>query len=445
METLVSNIPGVRRVFYGWWIVAVGITIAILNGAFYTYGFGVYYVPLLNELGSSRAALGGVIGLARLEGGLIAPLAGWLIDRYGPRRLMYFGITTMGVCFILLSLITKLWMLYLVFMLIATGSSFGGGRPISVAVANWFIRKRARAMGILIAGIGLGGSAVFMVAWLTENYGWRTSAVVAALAYWLIGLPLVSLVHHRPEQRGLNPDGVPTPVVANATATPGEQEPLEIELTPRQALRSLSFWLLAVAFASWSVTVTVVAVYHIPFLIEEMEASSVKAASIASVTLLLSVPGRIVFGWIGDMVNIRVLLGATLLLQGLGILIMSLIPGLEWAPLYILVLGPAYGGSAALRQALVAHFYGRRNFGTISGLLQFVDLPGAVLGPIFVGWMVDSFDSYRIGLQSVSLFLALGAVALFTARRPRMPIVPGQPDQPLMASSQEGTPGTSQP
>ena len=195
MATFVENIPGVRRVFYGWWIVAVGITIAILNGAFYTYGFGVYYVPLLHELGASRAALGGVVGLARLEGGLIAPLAGWLIDKYGPRRLLYFGIITMGFAFFFLSWITSLWMLYAVFMLIATASSFGGGRPINVAVANWFVRKRARALGILLAGIGLGGSAVVIVGWLTETYGWRTAAVIAGLAYWIIGIPLVSLVH----------------------------------------------------------------------------------------------------------------------------------------------------------------------------------------------------------------------------------------------------------
>ena len=428
MATFIESIPGVRRVFYGWWIVAVGITIAILNGAFYTYGFGVYYVPLLHELGASRAALGGVIGLARLEGGLIAPLAGWLIDRYGPRRLLYFGITIMGLCFILLSRITSLWMLYAVFLLIATASSFGGGRPINVAVANWFIRKRARALGILLAGIGLGGSAVVIVGWLTETYGWRTAAIIAGLGYWFIGLPLVSLVHHRPEQLGLHPDGMPMPTTPTTSATPGRQEPLEVELTPRQALRSPSFWLLAVAFASWSVTVTVVAVYHIPFLIEDMGASPVTAASLASITLLISVPGRIIFGWIGDMVNIRILLACTLLVQGIGVLTMSLIPSLEWAPLYMVLLGPAYGGSAALRQAIVAHFYGRRNFGTISGLLQFVDLPGTVMGPIFVGWMVDILDSYRFGIQSVALFLALGSAALFIARRPRMPLEQSTPD-----------------
>ena len=232
MAAFVESIPGVRRVFYGWWIVAVGIAIAILNGAFYTYGFGVYFIPLLHELGASRAALGGVVGLARLEGGLIAPLAGWLIDRYGPRPLLYFGIITMGIAFVLLSMITSLWMLYAVFMIIATASSFGGGRPINVAVANWFVRKRARALGILLAGIGLGGSAVFIVGWLTQTYGWRTAAVMAALAYWLVGIPLVSLVHHRPEQLGMHPDGEPLPVEAPSRDRSGSREPLEIELTP---------------------------------------------------------------------------------------------------------------------------------------------------------------------------------------------------------------------
>lgn len=167
-----------------------------------------------------------------------------------------------------------------------------------------------------------------------------------------------------------------------------------------------------------------IAVYHIPFLIEEMNASSVAAASLASLTLGLSVPGRIVFGWIGDMVNVRLLLAGTLFLQGAAVVVMSLVPNLEWAPLYIILLGPAYGGSASLRQVIVAHFYGRRNFGTISGLLQFVDLPGAVLGPIFVGWVVDVTSSYTMGFRTVAFFLILGAIAMLIARRPHIPTEP---------------------
>ena len=404
-----------RNMFYGWWIVSVGVVLAIINGSFYVYGFGVFYLPLLNELGTTRAALGGVIGLARLEGGLIAPIAGWLIDKFGPRKLLYIGLSTVGICFLLLSVITKLWMLYVVFMLIATGSSFGGGRPISVAVANWFLRKRARALGILLAGIGLGGSGVFFVAWITESFGWRTSAIVAALCYFFIAIPLVSLVYHKPEDLGLHPDGIP---VEQSLSTNSADEPLELELTPKQALQSISFWLLAIAFAAWSVTVTVVAIYHIPFLIEDLGTSPVQAASIASLTLLLSVPGRIIFGWIGDILNIRILLSATLFVQAISILIMSLVTSPSWVPLYMALLGPSYGGSASLRQAIVAHFYGRKNFGTISGLLQFVDLPGAVLGPILVGWLVDSFDGYSVGFPAAAGFLFIGAIAVFVAKRP---------------------------
>ena len=421
MSSSSERIPETSKIFYGWWIVAVGVALAILNGSFNVYGFGVYYVPFLKELGVSRAALGGVIGLARLEGGLIAPIAGWLIDRFGPRRLLYIGITAVGICFILLSMITKLWMLYAVFLLLATSSSFGGGRPINVAVANWFVRKRARALGFLLAGIGLGGSGVVVVAWIIETFGWRTSAIIAALCYFLIGLPLVSIVHHRPEDRGLHPDGIPLTQDDNPTLTNNRSGPLEIELSPKQALKSLSFWLLALAFASWSVTVTVVAVYHIPFLIEDMGAKPVTAATIASITLLLSVPGRIIFGWLGDILNIRVLLAITLLIQAISVLLMSLVPNISWVPVYIILLGPSYGGSASLRQAIVAHFYGRRNFGTISGLLQFVDLPGSVMGPILVGWLVDQFGTYTIGFQTVSVFLFAGSIAIFLARRPNDP------------------------
>ena len=97
---------------------------------------------------------------------------------------------------------------------------------------------------------------------------------------------------------------------------------------------------------------------------------------------------------------------------------MSLVTSPSWVPLYMALLGPSYGGSASLRQAIVAHFYGRKNFGTISGLLQFVDLPGAVLGPILVGWLVDSFDGYSVGFQAAAGFLFIGAIAVFVAKRP---------------------------
>jgi len=125
--------------------------------------------------------------------------------------------------------------------------------------------------------------------------------------------------------------------------------------------------------------------------------------------------------------DIRNLLVGVFFLQALGLLVLSLMPDLSWTPLYILILAPAYGGSIPLRMSIIGYFYGRKNYGTINGLLQFVDLPGTILGPIFVGWVFDSFGSYRPGFQVIALLMATGAVALTLARRPRNPILNTNP------------------
>ncbi len=432
MRTL-RHVLRARRIFYGWWIVTAGVILAMLQGTFYVYGFGVFYVPLLKELGTTRAALGGVIGLSRIEGGLIAPIAGWLVDRYGPRRLLFLGLFIMGLGFLIFSRITALWMLYATFFFMTTGSSIGGGRPVTVAIANWFIRKRSRAMGIVFTGFGLGGTMGWALAWLIQTYGWRTSAVVGGLLFWAIGFPLAWLVRHRPEQMGLLPDGAPPEAGKNATVTAEEgvgrrpeaaqaQVPLDVEFTPRQAISTRAFWMLAIAYGTWSTVVTVTTIYQIPFLREELKVSLVTAAAVASAFSLASLPGRLIFGWLGDILNLRLLLMGTVLLQGLGLVVLSLIPNLGWAPLYIILLAPAYGGSIPLRSAIVARFYGGRNFGTISGLLQLVDLPGAVLGPIFVGWVFDTYGSYRPGFQVIAALMVVGLIALLFARPPRVPV-----------------------
>ena len=421
------------RVFYGWRIVAAGHVIGILHGWFYFYGGGIFVPLLLKHLGSSTAALGGAFGLSRLQGGLLAPFAGWFIDRYGPRRLLFPGLFIMGLGFLALSRITELWMLYVVLLALSMGASAGGAQPVTVAVANWFIRKRSRAMGFIFAGFGVGGSLGFILAWLIDTLGWQTAAVIAGLAFWVIGFPLALVIRHRPEQMGLLPDGVSPPAAGNpslavehegesrASKTAQEQEPLEQELTPGQAVRTRAFWMLAIAFGVWAPLNAVANIYQVVYLTEELGASLVVAAWAHSAFALLSTPGRVVFGWMGDRVNTRLLLAGMYGLQVIGLLTLSLIPSMAWAPLYLLLLAPAYGGSVPLRTALVARFYGRRNFGTISGMLAFVDLPGTFLGPIFVGLVFDIGGSFRPGFQVIAILLIIGAVAVLLARRPRLP------------------------
>ena len=426
------------RVFYGWRIVAAGNVIGILHGGFFFYGAGIFFPLLLKHLGAGAAALGGAIGLSRLQGGLLAPVSGWFIDRYGPRWLLFPGLFIMGLGFIALSRITHLWMLYVVFMVLSLGASAGGVQPVTVAVANWFIRRRSLAMGFIFTGVGIGGSLGFALAWLIETFTWQTTAVIAGLAFWIVGFPVALLVRHRPEQMGLLPDGVspteqgnPTGVAEERSETGGhealqEQEPQEAEFTPRQALATRAFWMLAIAYAVWSTVVAVANIFQVTYFTEELGASLGAAAAVASAHALMSTPGRIVFGWLGDKVDTRLLLSATLFLQVAGLLVLSLMPTLAWVPLYLILFSPAYGGSIPLRAAIVAHFYGRRNFGTISGLLTFVDLPGTLLGPIAIGLVFDRLGSFRLGFQGIAVLMAVGAAAILFARRPGVPTGAGR-------------------
>lgn len=419
------------RIFYGWWIVLAGVIVALLQGMFYVYGFGVFYLPLLAAMGTTRAALGGVIGLSRLEGGLISPVAGWLIDTYGPRRLMFLSLAILGLGFIALSQVTALWMLYVVFLVMSAGSSLGSTRAVNIAVVNWFVRKRGLALGILTAGFGLGGSLGWALAWIIGTYGWQTASVIAGLTFMVVGFPLTLVVRHRPEEMGLRPDGVPAQEKGRGPgaemegggegrAGGPETASSAADFTPRQALASPAFWLLALAFGGWSTIVTVVTVYQVPFFTEEMHVPFVQAAAVASLFPAISVGARLGFGWLGDRANPRLLLVGIFLLMAAGLVVLSRLPSLAWAPLYLLLLAPAYGGAIPLRSLIVANFFGRRNFGTISGFMQLVDLPGSVLGPVFLGWVFDTFGSYRPGFLVIAALTGVGTLALLATRQPRL-------------------------
>ena len=146
------------RIFYGWWIVLVGIILRTVFATFSYYGFSAFFNALVMHFGWSRAAVAGVLSLARLEGGFLALPAGYLFDRIGPRKMMFVGITLTGVGYILLSRTTSLLYFYLVMiLLVQLGGSFGmGGGAVDVSIANWFRRKRSRAMGFATLGLSFG-------------------------------------------------------------------------------------------------------------------------------------------------------------------------------------------------------------------------------------------------------------------------------------------------
>ena len=136
------------RVFYGWWIVLASFFVQALNGGLLFHAFSAYILPLQGEFGWSRAQLSGAFSMARAESGILGPLQGWLIDRYGPRAMMCLGNALFSLGFVLFSRMDSLATFYLSFALLALGSSLGGFMPIGTTITNWFVRRRTTALGI---------------------------------------------------------------------------------------------------------------------------------------------------------------------------------------------------------------------------------------------------------------------------------------------------------
>ncbi len=176
-----------------------------------------FFNPMIVEFGWSRTLMSGVYSLSRLEGGIEGPLVGWLIDRFGSRRVMFVGISLAGCGYILLSFVHSPLSLYLIFALtLSLGYDLGYVHSTGATVSKWFIKKRGRAISILTTGNGIGG-AIFVpvIAWVILEFGWRKTAIILGVSTLLIPLPLSLLIKSTPEEMGLKPDGEKSKVQKN--------------------------------------------------------------------------------------------------------------------------------------------------------------------------------------------------------------------------------------
>ena len=197
------------QVFYGWVIVLAGYGVFALGGGLLFHAFGSYVKLLEQDFGWSRTQLSVAFSMQRIESGFLGPVQGWMVDRFGPRAVMLFGITLFGLGFMAFSQVQSLPWFYVVFALMATGQSLGSMLSLSVSLVNWFRRRRGLALGLVGTGMATGGILQPVVVAGLEGWGWRTMAFVSGVIILAVGLPLTMLVRHRPEEHGLGPDGDP--------------------------------------------------------------------------------------------------------------------------------------------------------------------------------------------------------------------------------------------
>ncbi len=400
------------KVFYGWWLVGACVVANAYTAGIIFFGFTAIFEPIVNEFGWSYAQVSLAASLRGLEMGLLAPLTGLLVDRWGPRKIMFAGAFIGGAGLIFLSRITSLGMFYGAFALIAVGTSSCGSTVIITAVAQWFRRRLTIATGLVVSGFALGGLLVPLVAQLIDVLGWRTAIAGLGIGMWLIPMPLSLIVRHKPEQYGYLPDGdsnetinIETPSAPDAS-TPSTK----LDIQPRRALLSRPFWHITLPATYQAFAVSAVITHIMPYLSSISIARSVSSL-MASATPVMSITGRMGFGWLGDKFDKRLMAAIGFTLMSLGLLFFALVPtiGIWSLVLFIVVFGIGWGGAVPMRPALLREYFGRSNFGTILGSVFGVMMVGQILGAPLAGWWFDMWGSYQ-GVWFA--FAGLGAVAV---------------------------------
>lgn len=399
------------RIFYGWYIVAASVAVNFYLSVAFFQGFQVFFLPIVREFGWSRAVTSGAFSLRQLESGFLAPAAGFLVDRWGPRPVILMGVALGGVGLILLSLINSLWTFYVAFMIAAlgtTGASHGVSWP--VAVANWFRRLRGRAMGIAMLGPVVGGPFIIVAAVLEEALGWRGALRVFGVGLLAMGLPISLVARSSPYDYGQLPDGdreAPADDAGEPLRGAGADS---TQLTPGQALRTRTFWVMTALFGAQFVGISGLMVHLIP-LLERVDYGTTEAAGIVGLVFLLSGIGRIGAGALVDMVDYRVLIAGLFALQSIALAFLPAIGPSDFVLVgaFALLFGVGFGGTIPLRPFLIARLFGERSLGSIQGLVQGVAIGSGVVGPIFYGWVYDVRGSYDIAIYASLAVVALTA------------------------------------
>jgi len=411
-----QNNPGNKSgFFYGWWICIGGAFVMAMSSGINFHGFGNFIIPLSREFGWSRTTVSAVFSLARLEAGFIGPAEGWAVDRMGPRKLMLVGIPLMGVGFVLLSQVSGLFTFMLVYILgITLGNSLGMHVPASAAVANWFNRKRGLAFGIMWSGVGLGGLLVPVLGWAIDAYGWRDASIFVGVVVILVGFPIAALMRHRPEQYGFLPDGekILKQSPKGGTVVFDRED---ADFTAREALQTSSFWYLSLSIMARSLVTGGVGLHLVPYFIG-LGASPVEAATYAGSVGVISIPGRFGLSYLGDYFNRRYMMAISLLFMTVSIVLLATADSLSSSIPGLIAYSISQGGISVIPQAIIADYFGRKAFATISGFRSSIQMIGIIIGPVVSGFVYDETGSYEwafLGFAAasvVSMFLVIMAL-----------------------------------
>jgi len=393
-----------ERLHYSW-VMVILTSVAMIAYAPVVYTFGVFLQPLTAEFGWERGALSGVFSLQMLLIGILSIFVGRLTDKYGPRIFVTLGGLLTSIGFLLMSQVNLLWQVYLNWGFIM---GIGGGCfyiAIMSTVPKWFAKRTGVAVGITVAGMGLG--AVIsppIIQWLISIYGWQRPFIILSIALFVIIIPLAQFMRHSPQRMGIKPYG-------DVGDTIGDKLPLlsaaeGISFT--QAVKTSRFWFFGLVIFCALFCIQVIIVHVVPYAVD-VGVPAIVAAGVLSIAAGSSVVGRLTIGLITDRLGGRLALSFCVILITLSLICLLFIHDVWMFYAFAVVFGFGYGGVVVLTTIVTAELYGLTSLGMMLGIFSFYDTAGGILGPPLAGSIFDATGSYSLAFL---ICVVLGMLAI---------------------------------
>ena len=406
-----------RHIFYGWVMLGVGGLAVFASGPAQSHIFSVYITPISNDLAISRTSISSAYAGATLLAAFGLPYVGRLIDRIGVRQVVLGVAILFGAANVAFGHVAGLLTLALGFgalRFLGQGSLMLSSNYL---VSQWFSRRRGIALSLM--ALGFSASMALhppLAQWLIDTVGWRESWFWLGILTWVLLVPMVAvLVQNRPEDLGLLPDGHGDPNKQSSRTLDG----MNVGLTLQAAIRTGSFWIIALGLASLSMLVTGMFFHQVSVFSQQgLDAqTATRAFAISAAVMVVTMP---VFGYLLDRMPTRPMFASALLIMSASLISMAWVTDLRGMIVFSVVFGLANAGLQSHYSFMWPRYFGRRHLGSIQGAAQTSGVVGASLGPLPLGLAFDLFGSYTEVLYLLAVLPVSCAFMLLFLRPPNL-------------------------
>jgi len=423
---MIMNMRSIKklRFLHGYRILMACLCLLFLYGGVGYYAFAIFFKSIQEELVLSRTVVSIAFTLFYLVIALSSPFVGRLVDRFGPKKIIFLGGLILGLGLTFLSSITNLQGLYMAYMITGLGCSTIGLIPVSAIVSDLFLKRRGMAMGIVGSGIGVGGLVLSPIlgTFLIPHFGWRAAYQILALLTVTLVITVAVVIEVGPRKTHLHLDRVEASETITGPKSPSDpSEGCELSV----ALKTSSFWLITSVFVMFQMA-EVGIIQHLVNHLTDVGFSIVVAAAVLSLNGLCTTIGKLWFGYISDRLAAKYCAAISFLLALMATILLITSNPLSnplaiW--IFAFLMGLSIGSWVPLSYVLISSKFGLANYGAIYGVWSLFTYTAVAISPAFFGYVFDIMSSYYWAFITSAVLLSAGLVSVLFLQNPRTRVV----------------------